>query len=123
MVGQAVAVPSEPAQGEHVSAGEPENGVIRFTTKELLGRIDNKLDGLDAKLDTKADRSRVHELGSSVAALQLGKADKIEVAALDVRLQSVERSNSKFTGGLVVVGVLATSSIVVVIANYLMGAH
>lgn len=106
-----------------MSAGEPENGVIRFTTKELLGRIDNKLDGLDAKLDTKADRSRVHELASSVAAMQLGKADKTELAGLDNRIQTLERGNSKFIGGLVVVGVLASSSLVVVAANYLMGAH
>ena len=102
-----------------MSGGEPENGFIRFTTKELLGRIDGKLDALDMKLDTKADRSRVHDLGATVAA----KADKVEFLQLDSRVQQLERGNAKFIGGLVVVGVLSSSSLIVVLANYLMGSH
>lgn len=106
-----------------MSSGEPENGVIRFTTKELLGRIDGKLDALDMKLDQKADRTRVHEVMATVAAVQLGKAEKTDVAALDARVQSLERGNSKFIGGLVVVGFLSSSSLIVVLANYLLGSH
>ena len=51
-------------------ASEPGYGGVTFTTKELLERIDNKLDALDAKLDTKADREHVHDLRNALAAAE-----------------------------------------------------
>lgn len=38
------------------------DNVIEFTTKELLERIDHKLDGINDRLDTKADMSRVENM-------------------------------------------------------------
>lgn len=40
-----------------------ENGSkVSYTTKELLGRIEQKIDGIDDKLDSKADKSMVDAL-------------------------------------------------------------
>lgn len=39
-----------------------DDAVIVYTTKELLEKIDHKLDGITDKLDSKADTSRVESL-------------------------------------------------------------
>jgi hypothetical protein len=46
----------------------PDEPVISYTLKEELGKIDRKLDQIDAKLDGKADKA-------DVAALRDGHAD------------------------------------------------
>lgn len=44
---------------------------IQFTIKEMLAQIDGKITMLGQKLDTKADRSAVHEVKAELAALAL----------------------------------------------------
>ena len=47
------------------------DGAVVYTTKELLARIEAKVDAIDTKLDSKADRLRVHELSGDFAAIRL----------------------------------------------------
>lgn len=51
--------------------GTADVGGVQYTVKELLDRIERKVDNIDAKLDLKADRERVHEIAARVAALEL----------------------------------------------------
>jgi hypothetical protein len=55
-------------------ANEDGNGTVRFQVKDLLTKIDVKLEKIDTKLDMKADRSRVHELAADMAALRLRRS-------------------------------------------------
>lgn len=40
---------------------------VQYPIREVLGKIDAKLDGIDAKLDSKASASVVRELAADVA--------------------------------------------------------
>ena len=51
-------------------ADESDNGRISFTTKELLSRIEGKLDMLANQLQMKADMSSVHAVTSRVETLE-----------------------------------------------------
>jgi predicted DNA-binding protein YlxM (UPF0122 family) len=87
-------------------ADEDGNGTVRFAVKDLLTKIDVKLEKIDMKLDMKADRERVHELAAELSALRLKVALAEQVAAelpttLD-RVESLERWRT-FMGGIAVV--------------------
>ena len=45
-------------------------GTVTFTVKELLERLDAKLDRLDLKLDTKAENHQVEALSRRVDGLE-----------------------------------------------------
>lgn len=49
---------------------ENETTTVRYTVKELLGKIDQKLDALDAKLDHKADSDTVEQLSARISNLE-----------------------------------------------------
>jgi hypothetical protein len=66
-------------------------------SRDILIRVDKKLDAIDAKLETKAERSRVHELVGTVAAVDKRVA-VIESQNLDKRLRQVEQSGDETTG-------------------------
>ena len=61
-------------------SGSEENGVVRFTVKELLAQLDGKLDKVIEKIDEKAPQ--------------------YQVDALDKRVDSVERKWTLATGFL-----------------------
>jgi predicted DNA-binding protein YlxM (UPF0122 family) len=87
-------------------ADEDGNGTVRFAVKDLLTKIDVKLEKIDMKLDMKADRERVHELAGDLAALRLKVALAEQVAAelpttLD-RVKSLETWRNRLAGGTVV---------------------
>lgn len=50
------------------------SGAVSYTVKELLDRIDRKVDNIDTKLDLKADRDRVHDVSNRLATLELARA-------------------------------------------------
>lgn len=56
--------------------GQVENGVS-YTVKELLDRIERKVDLIDQKLDLKADRERVHDVANRLAAIELANAARV----------------------------------------------
>jgi hypothetical protein len=91
-------------------ADEDGNGTVRFAVKDLLTKIDVKLEKIDMKLDMKADRERVHELAGDLAALRL-KVALAEQAAVRVadeleptlaRVGSLEVWRNRLAGGTVV---------------------
>lgn len=71
--------------------------VAGFSVKEILIRLDSKLDLIDEKLETKADRTRVHDLAATVAGVDK-RVTVIESQRLDHRLRKVEGSDSETTG-------------------------
>jgi len=77
--------------------------IIGYTVKEILIRLDSKLDVIDAKLETKADRLRVHDLANVVAGVdkKVEVLDKITVkkdGAEMERLREAEESISESSG-------------------------
>lgn len=65
-----------------------EGGGVNYTTKELLDRIDKKIDVIDSKLDQKADRDRVHQIGNAISAME-GRI-LAQTTSLDNRLSLLE---------------------------------
>jgi hypothetical protein len=59
---------------------EPDNGSIRFTVKELLAKVDVKLDAISGKLDAKADAHDVQALEDRIGALEK-EASEVRVVA------------------------------------------
>jgi hypothetical protein len=51
-----------------------QNGSVTFTVKELLARIEGKIDALTVTLALKADRTDVADLNQRVTKLELGGA-------------------------------------------------
>lgn len=77
--------------------------IVGYTVKEILVRLDSKLDVIDAKLETKADRERVHQIANTVGALDarvqvldktVVKKDGPEMR----RLRTLEESNAEAGG-------------------------
>ena len=64
-----------------------ESNGVSYSVKELLSQINDKVDKIDAKLDQKADRDRVHVVENRVAALELVNAGSMPVLnqVVDVR--------------------------------------
>jgi hypothetical protein len=95
----------------------PADDIVGYTVKEILVRLDSKLDVLDAKFDTvdakleqKADRARVHDLAATIGIVdtKMQVLDSIvlkkggpEQMNLDSRLVAVERWQ---TGAIVLSG-------------------
>jgi predicted DNA-binding protein YlxM (UPF0122 family) len=104
-------------------ADEDGNGTVRFAVKDLLTKIDVKLEKIDMKLDMKADRERVHELAGDLSALQLKVALAERVAeelptTLD-RVESLERWRTYISGITVVLTVLVVPLALIVAQRYL----
>jgi hypothetical protein len=70
---------------------------VGYTLRDILVRVDKKLDAIDAKLEAKADRARVHELAASVAGVDKRVA-VIESQNLDKRVRKVEQSGDENSG-------------------------
>lgn len=52
--------------------------VIEFTTKELLEKIDHKLDVLGERLDSKADMSRVENMIESLRSVFVSEISRVD---------------------------------------------
>jgi hypothetical protein len=97
------------------------DGKVVFTTKELLEKIDGKLDRLDTKLDSKADQLRVEAMIDSVR--QWAKSEIARVEALVTPLidpqhgvyAAIEASSKKMDGKTIT----ALGAIVMMLAGIL----
>lgn len=54
---------------------------VSYTLKELFERVDGKLDGIDNKLDSKADQKDLDELARQVTEIALWRARTLGFAA------------------------------------------
>lgn len=92
-----------------------ENGRIVYTTKELLGRLDQKLDLIDMKLDSKADRDRVHDLANRTAALELqaGLRARLvdEVRETQARVTLLETWRNRLAGGFAALSLVTAAGV------------
>jgi hypothetical protein len=86
-----------------MSVHDQDNGTVRYTVKELLAQQAEKvqevlrgIEALNAKLDTKADRERVHDLANQVAAqsLRITKIDDVGSTPV-VELRQAQREMDK----------------------------
>lgn len=67
------------------------NGGITFTVKEMLARLDGKVDAIDQKLDRKVDRDDFARIAQRVEQA----ADRAAVMALEVRFLALEKQIEK----------------------------
>ena len=67
-----------------------ENGTIRYSVKELLAKVDVKLDQISGKLDAKADAHDVLALDGRVAALEK-EASEVRVVATALQAEKKNR--------------------------------
>lgn len=85
-------------------------GRVSYNVKDLLAEINTKLDRFLEKLETKAERSDVHELKGRVAALEKGA--EITRVLESNRETTRERGLTRFQGYIVIVsGVASTVAI------------
>ena len=70
---------------------------VGYTLRDILIRVDKKLDAIDSKLEAKADRVRVHELAATMAGVDKRVA-VIESQKLDGRLRKVEQADDEAGG-------------------------
>lgn len=66
-----------------------EGNGVNYSVKELLNRMDAKLDAISLKLEGKAERQSVHELAGRVSALEL------RLQATSPLAQTVERIDGR----------------------------
>ena len=93
---------------------------ITYTTKELLERVDKKLDALDEKLDRKADAATVVALESRLLVLerQAASQDAVNVALRDQADKTSEKAATNFTKReKVLAGCIGLLSILFQVAN------
>lgn len=70
-----------------------DEGTIRYTVKELLARIEAKVDVVTLQMDAKANREDVEHLKETVSKLVQEKADAEVASALEKRLNVLEHSS------------------------------
>jgi Lon protease-like protein len=79
---------------------------VAYTVKELLDRIERKVDNIDAKLDLKADRDRVHDVTNRLAALELLNAGNrhvlTEVSDQKTEIEDLKLWRNRLAGGMAV---------------------
>jgi len=66
--------------------GEQQNGAVTYTVKELLAKIEGKLDGVIITIGQKADKHDVEEISGRVK----DKADKEDVEKVVSRVMALE---------------------------------
>jgi hypothetical protein len=84
-----------------------ENGRITFTVKELLGKLDAKLDLIVAQLAEKADAHDLEDLEKRVASLEGSAATAQEVDKQRVKLQNERKRDRRWALGLGIPTLLA----------------
>ena len=103
-------------------ADEEGNGTVRFQVKDLLTKIDTKLEKIDTKLDMKADRTRVHELAGEMAGLRL-KIALMEQAQAECTervptIDSLVAWRNRLAGAVVVLSALVAPVAAIVLRDY-----
>jgi hypothetical protein len=74
---------------------EQDNDVhVQFTVKELLARIDGKIDMITGLVHEKADKQDLKLLESRVDKMEKVAADKMEVEKVETRLLKVEQDTA-----------------------------
>jgi hypothetical protein len=99
-----------------VSEPAGENGRITYTVKELLGKLDAKLDLIVAQLADKADAHEVEDLERRVGVLEGSAATEAEVERQRVKLQNERKRDRRWMLGLLIptlVAVLGLSASVI----------
>ena len=90
------------------------SGDISFTAKELLARMDIKLDVMGDHLDKKADQSSMEVLRQRVEILEremLTRAQYIpQLIATKEKVDTLEGRYWRIMGGIVVLGVIASAN-------------
>lgn len=71
-----------------------ENGSVRFSVKELLAKLDGKLDVISEKLDAKADEAHLVALEARVLVLEGSAATEAQLADYR-RKQADERKRDR----------------------------
>src|ERR1700679_2325119 len=64
---------------------------VQFTIKELLGRIEGKIDALSVLVHDKADKADFGRLEFRVASIEKVAADRVEILALEKRILTLEK--------------------------------
>jgi hypothetical protein len=77
-----------------------ENGRITYTVKELLGKLDNKLDLIVAQLATKAEAHEVEQLEVRVAVLEGSAATAAELEKQRKKLADERKRDRRWVLGL-----------------------
>lgn len=73
---------------------------ISFTVKELLAKMDTKLDAIVARLDEKADAHDLEQLEARVGALERTAATEQELAAYRARHAKDRRTDRRWLIGI-----------------------
>jgi len=77
--------------------GEPASEtVVTYTVRDLFERVDGKLNTIDSKLDTKADKEELHGLERKL--LQFAADAKAGAADLDRKVQAIEAWRNRAIG-------------------------
>lgn len=82
-------MPNNPVEGQ-----ESEDVQVQFTVKELLARIDGKIDLITGLVHEKADKADLVRLLERITLLERAAAEKLELKALEVRLGAVEKDTA-----------------------------
>jgi hypothetical protein len=90
-------LPASPCRRE-VALSDIDNGSIRFTVKELLARMDTKLDSIVTSLEEKADQGDYENLEKRVRSLELWRSATVGVLSAGVVVASLLVGLSHFLG-------------------------
>lgn len=66
-----------------------DDGTIKYTVKEMLAQIDEKISALLIKLDSKADSAQVAEVRRRLERVEREKIDRDELTGLRKKVDSV----------------------------------
>ena len=88
-----------------------DNGRITFTVKELLGKVDVKLDAIAAKLDAKADAHDLEALETRVEVLESSAATEGSLAKYRSQVNEQRKSDRRWTLGFAVATLLSVLSL------------
>jgi hypothetical protein len=79
-----------------------ENGRITYTVKELLGKLDNKLDLIVAQLATKAEAHEVEDLQKRVTVLEAEAATESTLEEYRAQVEEQRKSDRRWALGFAV---------------------
>jgi hypothetical protein len=79
-----------------------ENGRITYTVKEVLGKLDNKLDLIVAQLATKAEAHEVEDLQKRVTVLEAEAATESTLEEYRAQVEEQRKSDRRWALGFAV---------------------
>jgi hypothetical protein len=96
-----------------VSEPSGENGRITFTVKELLGKLDNKLDLIVAQLSTKAEAHEVEDIRKRVAQLESEAATESTLEEYRAQVEEQRKSDRRWALGFAVSTLLTVMALAI----------